>query len=306
MENLKQKLQKGNYLNLITSIVVFFVNIFINLWLSPYIIKTIGVEANGFVSLANNFILYANLIVTALNGMAARFITIEYSKGNYKKANLYYNSVFWGNLIIVAILILPAIGLIVYCQNIFQIPANLLTDIKLLFAFILFGFFLKTGMPNWEVGTYVKNRLDRDYLPEIFIQIIRVVLIVGSMTLFEPKVWYVGCVTLIIAVLKLVVQAYNTRTLTPELKLVFKNNKPLCSKNVIKQLVGSGIWNSVSGIGNILLTGLDLIICNAMLGASAMGVLSLSKTLTLLLQQFSSSITTAFAPDLIISLSFLA
>ncbi len=71
-------------------------------------------EANGFVTLANNFVTYANLIVTALNSMAARFITVEYVKKNYKKANLYYNSVFWGNLIVVAVFIIT--GDIFYCS----------------------------------------------------------------------------------------------------------------------------------------------------------------------------------------------
>ena len=96
----------NTYINIITSVGVMVVNLFISFWLSPYIIRTIGVEANGFVSLANNFVTYANLIVTALNAMAARFITIAYIQQDYKKANMYYNSVFWGNLIIVAVLLL--------------------------------------------------------------------------------------------------------------------------------------------------------------------------------------------------------
>ena len=87
----------NTYINIITSVGVMVVNLFISFWLSPYIIRTIGVEANGFVSFANELVGYANLIVTALNAMAARFITIAYIQKDYKKANLYYNSVFWGN-----------------------------------------------------------------------------------------------------------------------------------------------------------------------------------------------------------------
>ena len=64
--------------NIISSVGVLITNLCISFFLSPYIIKTIGVEANGFVTLANNFTAYADLVVTALNGMAARFITIEY------------------------------------------------------------------------------------------------------------------------------------------------------------------------------------------------------------------------------------
>ena len=104
---------KKTIINVVSSLMVLVTNIIIGFWLSPFIVENIGVEANGFVTLANNFVTYANLIVNALNSMAARFITMEYVKKNYKKANAYYNSVFWGNLIIVAVLILPAVYLIV-------------------------------------------------------------------------------------------------------------------------------------------------------------------------------------------------
>ena len=48
----KQRTNNLNtYINVITSVGVMVVNLFISFWLSPYIIRTIGVEANGFVSL---------------------------------------------------------------------------------------------------------------------------------------------------------------------------------------------------------------------------------------------------------------
>ena len=53
----KQRSNKLNtYINIITSVGVLVINLAISFWLSPYIIRTIGVEANGFVSLANNFV----------------------------------------------------------------------------------------------------------------------------------------------------------------------------------------------------------------------------------------------------------
>ena len=67
---------KKTMVNVICSIMVLATNILINFWLSPYIVEHIGVEANGFVTLASNFVTYAQLIVTALNSMAARFIAI--------------------------------------------------------------------------------------------------------------------------------------------------------------------------------------------------------------------------------------
>lgn len=287
--------------NVICSVLVLVSNIFISFWLSPFIIRNIGVEANGFVSLASNFVSYATLLVTALNGMAARFITLAYVKKDYKKANLYYNSVFWGNLIIVAVLIIPAIYLVARLDSFVDVPTGILRDVKLLFAFVFSIFFMQTAAPNWHCGTYATNRLDRAYLPGIIFAVLKAVLIFALMTAFTPKVWYIGLVNFVMALLDTAVAWYNTHTLTPELKVFVKPKQAVCSWSAIKDLVGSGIWGSISSIGNMLLSGLDLIICNLFIGATQMGILSLSKTLPHLVQSLSASICNAFAPELVIN-----
>lgn len=286
--------------NLICSIAVFITNFAINFVLSPYIVRTIGVEANGFVTLASNFITYAQLIVTALNSMAGRFIMIEYVKKDFKKANLYYNSVFWGNLIIVAVLIIPAIVLILKFESFFDVPDKLITDVKLLFSFIFLNFFLTTGAPNWS-GAYISNRLDRTYIPTSLSTVLKGTLIFLSLTLIAPKIFFIGLATTIYTVIILAVNCYNTHKLTPELKVVLNPKKLICSMAAIKELVGAGIWNSISSIGNILLSGLDLVIANLFFGATEMGVISLSKTLPHFIQQLSVSVREAFAPELTIN-----
>ena len=75
---------KKTMINVICSLFVLATNVLISFFLSPFIVKNIGVEANGFVTLANNFVTYAQLIVSALNSMAARFIAIAYIKKDYK------------------------------------------------------------------------------------------------------------------------------------------------------------------------------------------------------------------------------
>lgn len=289
---------KKTVINLICSMMVLATNVVINFWLSPYIVKNIGVEANGFVTLANNFVAYAQLIVTALNSMAARFIAISYVKKDYKKANLYYNSVFWGNLIIVAVLLIPAVYFIVRLEHIVDIPQNIILDVKALFGFVFLNFFITTGLPNWDCGTYVTNRLDRTYIPQMIASVVRCVFIILAFVILSPKVYYVGIAATMMTVINLTANWYNTHKLTPELKI---NKKPIFSKSSVKELVVSGIWNAISNVGNMLLSGLDLIICNMFLGATKMGILSLSKLIPNYMQQLSASIRNAFAPELTIN-----
>lgn len=292
---------KKTIVNVICSLLVLITNAIINLWLSPYIVENIGVEANGFVTLANNFVTYAQLIVTALNSMAARFIAIEYVKKNYKRANLYYNSVFWGNLIIVLVLIVPAVVCIAKLESIINIPNDIIIDVKILFAFVFFNFFITTGLPNWDCGTFVSNRLDRTYIPQMFTSILKCLIIFTLFTIIVPKVYYVGIATTVYTVILLVCNFINTKKLTPELKVKLKPKEVICSKVAIKKLVGAGLWNSVSNVGNMLLSGLDLIICNMFLGATQMGVLALAKIFPNYIQQLSTSIRNAFVPELTIN-----
>lgn len=282
--------------NIISGLGVLFVNSCISFFLSPYIIRTIGVEANGFVNLANNFVAYADLAVTALNAMAARFITLAYAKGDYKRANLYYNSVFWGNLFIVGVLLVPAALFITRLEQIVDIPSPILLDVKLLFSIIFLSFFLRTGLPNWDCGTYVTNRMDRSNVPSILTALLRCIILICMFSLFTPHVWYVGLATTTAAGVYLLVQWYNTHTLTPELYISLK--KPICSGKVIGQLVGAGIWSSLAIAGNTLMSGLDLLICNKYLGATLMGVLSVSKSMPNILTTFSETIRGAFGPEL--------
>lgn len=291
---------KRTIINLVCSMLVLIANVAIGFFLSPYIVKNIGVEANGFVTLANNFVMYAQLIVLALNGMASRFITIEYAQKNYKKANLYYNSIFWGNLIIVAVLIIPAVYFIAKMETIVDIPNYILYDVKILFSFIFFNFFVSTGVPNWNCATYVTNRLDRTYIPQLLTEAFRCIFLFSVMTIFIPHVWYVGLSASIITITTCAVARHNAHVLTPELKINIKKDK-IYSYSAIKTLLSSGIWSSISNVGNLLLSGFDLIMCNIMLGATAMGILSLVKIIPNYIQQLSSSIRSAFAPELTIS-----
>lgn len=285
-------------INLICSVAVLIANLLVSFFLSPYIIRTIGVEANGFVNLAGSFTTYASLIVTALNAMAARFITFAYVERDYKKANIYYNSVFWGNLLIVAISMIASFLFIPNLDLFIDVPGDLLADVQILFSLVFLGFFIQTAAPNWDCGTHIANRLDRIYIPRMVFSVFRWIFLVSVFYVLEPRVWFVSLCSLISTVGLLVVEWNNARTLTPELKIAIK--KPICSWRAIKELVGSGIWNSISCAGNMLLHSVDLLICNVSLGATSMGVLSLSKTIPNILIQLAESLRGAFGPELTI------
>ncbi|MGB7594980.1 MAG: hypothetical protein WBL80_05415, partial [Erysipelotrichaceae bacterium] len=68
-----------------------------------------------------------------------------------------------------------------------------------------------------------------------------------------------------------------------------------------KELASSGIWNSFSQLSSILMTGMDLLIANIMLGASPAGVLAVAKTAPMALLMLINVVPQAFAPQLTIT-----
>ena len=83
-------MKKQTGINLIAQVIAFGINLGISFFLTPFIVEKIGVEANGFVSLANNFVEYAQLITISINSMAGRFITIKLHQKNPEDANKYF------------------------------------------------------------------------------------------------------------------------------------------------------------------------------------------------------------------------
>ena len=66
-------------------------------------------------------------------------------------------------------------------------------------------------------------------------------------------------------------------------------------------MIGSGIWNTVTKLGGLLSSGLDLLLTNTFINSTLMGILSVSKTLPNVILSFFGSLASVFAPQLTIS-----
>ena len=87
-------------LNLSSGILTMIIQLIVNFFLSSYIVRTLGEEANGFTQLANNFVTYATLITLAFNSMSGRFISVSYHQKQKKEVIRYYSTTYICNIII--------------------------------------------------------------------------------------------------------------------------------------------------------------------------------------------------------------
>ncbi len=283
-------------INMIATFLAFIVNLGINFVLSPYIIENVGVDAYGFVTLANNFVNYASLITIALNSMAGRFITIEIHRDNIKEANKYFNSVLFGNFIISIFMLIPIAIMVVFLDKIISIPNEIMLDTKILFGLVFFNFALSIINTSYSVATFVRNRLDLSSRRNIESYIIKAVILLILFTIFSPKISYVGIASCIVSIFLILCNIRYTKKLLPEIKVSIKEFE----LKKILTIVKYGIWNTVTKLGQILSDGLDLLICNIWIDSEAMGQLSVAKTLSGVISSLLSTISSIFQPNLTI------
>lgn len=284
-------------INMVAQVISFVVSFGISFFLTPYIVEKIGVEANGFVGLANNFTSYASIITTALNSMAGRFITISIHREDYKSANKYMSSVFMANVITSVILTVPMIYILANIDTLFDVPNGMVTDVTVLWTFIFFSFLISNVTSVFSVATFSQNRLDIQSGTGIANNILRAIFLIFVYIVFDAKVWYLGFASLMTTMISISVNLYFKKKMLPQVHI----RKEYFEMKSIKKLVASGIWNSISKISNILSEGLDLLVANLFIDAAAMGRISVAKSVPSHVLSLMGSISSVFAPQLTIS-----
>lgn len=286
---------KALVVNVLSSMVAVGVNLTISFFLSPFIVEKIGVEANGFVTLASNFVGYASLAAVALNSMAGRFISIKVYQGDLTEANNYYTAVTLGNMLLSLFMVLPAVVTVSYLEKIINISAELVWDVKLLFGLVFLNFLIRNTFSSWNTATFVTNKLYIQSIRTMEAQLIRVTVLLGLFLLVHPFVYYMGVASLIATFYTVLFSFHYKRKLMPELKV----RAASFQKSHFLELIASGIWNTVNQLGALLLSGLDLLIANVYVGAEAMGVLSLAKILPHVVAQLTTALKSVFTPTFI-------
>lgn len=281
-------------LNLIANIISFFISLFISFFLSPYIVETVGSDAYGFISLANNFVGYVSMATIALNSMAGNFVTIKFHENDFEQVNKYFSSVVIANIIMSLALVVPIVSLIIFLNKLINVPMHLLLDVQILFALIFINFLISLSTSIFSVSVFIKNKLYLTSLRTIESNIIRFLFTILLFAFLPAKIYYVSIAVLISAVYSTLWNVYYTKKLTPE----FEISKKHFDFKAIFELISSGIWNLVTRLGVVLLEGVDLLVCNLFISASAMGTLAIAKTVPNIIASFIFTISGVFAPNL--------
>ena len=281
-------------INVTAALITFLVTLGINFFVTPYITNRVGAEAYGFVSLAINFTSYASIITLAINSMASRFVSVSLFKKNEKDANEYFNSVLAANIIIILILLIPSILCITFLDSIIIIPSNLIIIVKILFSVIFLNFFISLINTSFSVSTFASNHMELYMLKTMESNLLKIFVMILLFYILGANIVIVGIGYILATIYQLIFNVYYMRKYLPMIEI----NKIYINLKRIKEVILSGIWNTLTKIGQILTDGLDLLISNLFLGPLAMGQLSIAKTMSSSEAILESYLSSTFQPNI--------
>ena len=267
--------KKQLVINFIAQVLFSVINLGISFFLVPHIIESLNATAYGFINLSNDFVNYASLITVALNSIAGRYITIAIHKKQKEEANIYYNSVIIANIIMSIIIFIPLMIFTLFIDKFLEVPVNILSDVKILFIVVFINFVLSLITSVFTIATFTTNKLYLNSIASIASQVSRCIILLILYSCFKSNVWYVGFASLISTIIVSGANYVFTKKLMPELYFDYK----LFNISYIWELLKNGVWNSVNKLSGILQTGLDLLLSNIFVGAAAMGIISLPRTI---------------------------
>lgn len=281
-------------INMICSVVAFVLNLGIGFFITPYITNQFGSEAYGFVTLANDVSNYASLFTIALNSMASRFLMLERTRKNDKEAQQYFSSIFYANVVLSVILLIPSLLCIYFLDRLLEIPVILVAEVKLTFAVTFTAFLTNLIFSTHSNCYYLTNKLSIGSMRDALANILRVSVIVFLFLLSTPRISYVAIGGLASTIFAVIYNVAFTKKLTPELNVHLSD----FSWDKLCQVLSSGIWNSITKLSQIFSSGLDLIVANLFVGSTEMGYLAIAKTVPQVIVSFNTTIANTFSPNM--------
>lgn len=264
----------------------------ISFFITPLVTESLGAAAYGFITLANTFVGYAMIVMTALSSYATRFVAVEYHKGNQKKASCYFSTLIVAGFVLSVVLFVVLVLVAINIGSLMDVPENLLPDVIHLMLLVFVNFFVTMAGTLFSCAAYIKNRLDVYGIIQSVSYVAEAVILLALYSTMPPMTWYYGAALLVAGIVVALGNVWIYRRYVPEIEIKIS----LFSFGDLKTLLVNGVWNSVNALGNTLNSGLDLVIANLYLNAACMGQIAISKTFSGVFSRFFQLISQAFQP----------
>lgn len=266
---------KRTALNLICNTATHLLSAMIAFVITPFLIARVGLEAYSFYPLSAELMAFFGLFTGIVNATAIRYVTVEEARGNGGEANRYFSTVFFSNVLMCSLLLIPMGLFVAFSDKILSIPVGMAGELRVFFALILATVLVNALATAFGSAYSVSNRLDLRSAQDLIAVLLKAAILFGLLGGgFSSSIVSIGIALLISSVAGAVIQILMCRRLTPELCLSWRQ----LSRPHAARVMASGFWYTLDRLGAFLMTGGLLLLSNMLFTAEGVGVYSVSVT----------------------------
>ena len=278
--------------NVFSNITFVIINSLFILFLTPYLIRKLGIELYGLIPLAISFIAYFNLLTMSVANSVNRYVTLNYHNGEYERSNTYFNSAFWSLLVLCLVLLGPAVLVAINFSELLTVPNGYENDVGLLFLLIISGALLTSISSPFMVGIFIKHRFDLDSLVKISSKLIQLLIIVILFEYVAVNIVDFGVSYFLVSVFSLAIYYFLSKNLTPELEITISSFE----FDALKEMSKMSMWGVLTQVGSIMYLTITFVMVNLLLGVAEAGKYAAIAQWITLLTVLGGAIANVFSP----------
>lgn len=258
----------------------------------PFLVKQYGSSIYGLIALAGFLTQYIGFIFGCVGSSTARFLNVALNRDDWKQAGEIFSTSIVANLIVVALqLPLYAFG-IWKLEWLIDFPPEVSLDFRILVICNVLTFLVAVLASPYRTPIAASNRLDIGAKVEVFLQLLRLVLLFVLILQIGPKLWIIGVVDLALSLISAVVTYKVSRYLARDLVFQWR----LVSRKWIRPVVGMAGWTLVAEIGQLLFMRTDVWIVNKFIDIELAGVCAALLVWPNFAQQLAKTISSVITP----------
>lgn len=281
-------------LNLISSIIVFAIQLLVNFLLAPFILRSLGDEAYGLLTLANSLVSYGYILTMVINSVSGRFIAFEYHAGRVLLASKYYSSVLVINMIFSLLICLSSALFIYKIDAIINLSPELKSDAQIAFGLYFANFCLGLFNGIFSALAFVVNKVYLIAFRSALASLVFGALVFGLYYFLEPMISYSAFAALISSIVVFISSLFIVKKLGLKVRFRLRYTR----LRLLKALFKSGAFNSFNSLSYSIINGADLLLCNLLLNPAMVGIMAISKSLIMTIESFIAMLSGVFSPKL--------
>lgn len=289
------KSKKKFLINTISTYSSMLINLVISFFLTPYLIRNLGVAAYGLYPLATSIVSYLDFLTISLNNSIGRYLAVFLEQDDQEEANYLFNTSFSLSIFIILLTIPIGFALVFFIPNLLSIPEGQELNSRILFGIVWISFIVTTFRISFGASSWAKSRFDLRTIQVTTGQLAKVGIILALFTLLTPSIWQVGLGLLGYQLVLLLIEFPIWKHLTPRLSINFRQFR----KQMARKISSMSGWLIVNQIGDKLNLSADLVLINIFFGSTQGGIYGSFLLFSNVLRELALRVSNIIAPLLV-------